>query len=158
MEILSRKSDKGFTLIELLVVIAIIGILSTVVLASLGTARSKARDARRLSDLRQMANLVASLGEGTAFAGCTVSGLASGCTTPTLTAFSDPTGTTVCAAGALSATCNYRVAKRSAAGNPNSTDWQICGYIENATGAFSSGAVHVGDDTNYSIAAGGCTN
>jgi len=45
---------KGFTLIELLVVIAIIGLLSSVVLASLNTARMKSRDARRLSDLSQI--------------------------------------------------------------------------------------------------------
>jgi prepilin-type N-terminal cleavage/methylation domain-containing protein len=48
--------NKGFTLIELLVVIAIIGLLSSVVLASLNSARIKSRDVVRKENLIQIRN------------------------------------------------------------------------------------------------------
>lgn len=48
------KQRKGFTLIELLVVLAIIGLLSTLAVVSLNNARQKSRDAKRLSDVKQI--------------------------------------------------------------------------------------------------------
>ena len=47
-------NKKGFTLIELLVVIAIIGLLTTLAVVALSSARLKARDSKRLSDLKQI--------------------------------------------------------------------------------------------------------
>ncbi len=49
-----RRNRRGFTLIELMVVISIISLLSSIVLASVKTARMKARDARRKEDLHNI--------------------------------------------------------------------------------------------------------
>ena len=57
----------GFTLIELLVVIAIIGILSSVVLVSLNSARQKGKDARVISDVQQIRTALESGYNGSAY-------------------------------------------------------------------------------------------
>jgi general secretion pathway protein G len=49
-----RNNNKGFTLIELLVVIAIIGLLSTLAVIALNSARQKSRDSKRVADVKQI--------------------------------------------------------------------------------------------------------
>ncbi len=49
-----KNNKQGFTLIELLVVIAIIGLLSTLSILALNSARARARDAKRVADVKQI--------------------------------------------------------------------------------------------------------
>ena len=49
-----KSNKKGFTLIELLVVIAIIGLLSTLAVVALNSARQKSRDSKRVADVKQI--------------------------------------------------------------------------------------------------------
>jgi prepilin-type N-terminal cleavage/methylation domain-containing protein len=53
------NKKKGFTLIELLVVVAIIGLLATLSVIAFNTARSKARDTKRVGDVKQIQTALA---------------------------------------------------------------------------------------------------
>ncbi len=48
------NTKRGFTLIEIVVVIAVIGILASVVIANVQSAKMKARDTQRMSDLQNI--------------------------------------------------------------------------------------------------------
>ena len=61
------NSKGGFTLIELLVVIAIIGILSSVVLVSLNSARSKGKDGRVQEETNQIKTWLEANNNGTVY-------------------------------------------------------------------------------------------
>lgn len=50
----TRNNNQGFTLIEVLIVVVIIGILATLAIISLTSVRAKARDSKRISDIKQL--------------------------------------------------------------------------------------------------------
>ncbi len=87
---MKKKLQGGFTLIELLVVIAIIGILASVVLASLNTARNKGADAKiksELSNMRAQAEIVYD-DDGQSYAAV--------CSDPTIAAIVSATASALC--------------------------------------------------------------
>lgn len=116
---------KGFTLIELLVVIAIIGLLATLAVISFTNAQTKARDAKRVSDMKQLQTALESYGSQAgsyAFSGCAFGDPVEACANaefltiiPALDEITDPSWDDrgACANGATS-NCNYGWGNRAA--------------------------------------------
>jgi general secretion pathway protein G len=157
------KNKKGFTLVELLVVIAIIGILSTIAFISLNRARAKARDSKRVSDVRQvMSALELYYNDQTSPSYPTCSGVCAnpGCCAQILTTTQlpatyvaqlptaptpadDPPGTTTCSASS-GYNNSYRYTAKTSAGADCTAAGQCAGYeigfcIGGATGTLTPG-------------------
>jgi len=145
---------KGFTLIELLVVIAIIGILATIASISMGSARKKARDSKRVADINQMKTAMELWynDKETYAGGCGHSDEGTGVLTKsclssgdnrnpyiTWNTVTDPTekgkGATPCQSG-VSETCDYTI-------KVSADDFEICFYLENGVGGLDAGLYHM---------------
>ena len=149
---------KGFTLIELLVVIGIIALLSTLAVVALNNARLKARDAKRVADVKQIQTaLELYYQEATAYpnqtaAGALALGKLTDCTTACDTISStngvaaaaagttymglipgDPSGTAECTAASTSACIASYIT------DTTTSDYEILFYLEGATGSLGAG-------------------
>ncbi|MFA5318506.1 MAG: type II secretion system protein [Patescibacteria group bacterium] len=153
--------NQGFTLIELLVVIAIIGLLSTMATISLNGARIKARDARRLADVRQLSMAVELSAANSAtsdysevLSACSDAGTkTTDCGIILNLNFAnvvDPVGqggADACADD-NSAGCDYSIGNSDV----TNTEYAICFYLEEDAGSIGAGINHV--EQGGSMAAG----
>ncbi len=152
------RNKKGFTLIELLVVIAIIGLLSTLSVVSLNSARAKARDAKRLSDIKNLQTSVSlaiidgTNSDTTAFGGCTGADAdtrtCTGITSVTWSTIADPstagTGTNFdSCVTADTDSCDYTISKNDGGAGALYGDYQICFRLEQSSNLGAAGVYEV---------------
>ena len=134
------KKNKVFTLVELLVVVAILGILTGVVVVSVGDAVARARDSRRLADVRQLASTLeldnATFGPASTTGCAGPNASTTGCAIPNrpninalFSRVIDPSGAaTPCTS--TNVACQYSISREGGAANPSTNDYRICFRLE----------------------------
>ena len=122
----NMKKRRGFTIIELLVVVAIIGILSSIVMVSLGSSKQKSRDAKRVSDIKTLQLALATYYSDKTSYPTRLGDLVTGGYLPTLPR--DPNSTVVCSDGMQVLSC-YKYAAYSLSGTCNSSNLPVLYHI-----------------------------
>jgi len=152
---LNSKKNKGFTLIELLIVIAIIGILSAIVIIAVGNATARARDSRRLADVRQLSFVLereTALRPAVALTGCasansstTMCGITTAADDDSIERYfeniEDPTGATAPCTNASTGNCAYSISQDPAVTGTiiQNNDYSICFRLEAGTDDLAVG-------------------
>ncbi len=156
MELTSRTT--GFTLVELLITIGIIGILATVTVISVQNAQVKARDAKRLSEIKSLGTaldiyatdfpgLDLGCNSGDFVKDCTALQDPSAGVAINFSAYRDPAGTVACTNG-VGKPCQYTIrSKNPALPKPKTDDYEICFYLQ--------GKTPLGDAGPYALFPGG---
>jgi prepilin-type N-terminal cleavage/methylation domain-containing protein len=147
----------GFTLIELLVVISIIGLLSTMVVVVLESAKAKSRDAKRLSDVKSLSNAISLVATDnpdevilspcdSAYTSTTVCSASSVELTTEFTKYVDPSNSLIACEdadsinGASTSTCQYSIRDDTSTLGSSS----ILFYLEKGTSELPAGINWVG--------------
>jgi type II secretion system protein G len=137
------KHRRGFTLIELLVVISIISLLSTLAVVSLNSTRAKSRDAKRVTDIKQIQTaLELYYSSANAYPGnatASILGVATN-TTACLGSSGFATGTASCGSVYMGQVPRDPGANSYSYTRPSASSYQIVFTLETPTGTLTSGA------------------
>lgn len=146
-----KTNKKGFTLIELLVVIAIIGMLSTIVLVSLGSVRKKGRDTKRVADLRELQLAMEMYYDSNRQFPQTLGALA-----PTYIQKlpTDPLGSATCTTGSQAGCYNYAGTQVTGGGAANCASYHLGARLEDP---LNTALLNDSDGSGATVCTGGGT-
>lgn len=139
-----RKRSSGFTLVELLVAVGIIGVLASVSIVSVQSIRGKARDTKRVDDVKQMARILAGYTNPTeVLEGCDAGGsLTTACNARYgISGFRDISGSAAACGNGSAVPCQYTMT----IADSTMENYQICFYLEQGGQFGPAGAYKIVD-------------